>query len=299
VDRFFAAERDALAAVDQRIAEAEANVTEAVEAAQALLEYEPDEDETVSAATLRPLLRDACGDTETDENRPFREAAEALRAAESALREQRAERDRLGEELKLKIELKLFGADDRVQETQALLNQAQTELAAVGGPLPAAPPIADGPSRSGAPNRTPVAGLARDRQSPSVGSQAERATALPARRGKDEPRPTAAEKAQLKRRQALAADVATLESRLAAVYRTLDQIGGQIASPEARELVLRKHHDLVAGHLQRYVQAEERALFAVFDNLFAKYATSAEALETQLQATLDELQGFLGRLGYG
>lgn len=258
VDRFFAADREAIDAAAQQIADAEAAVAEALEAAQALLEYEPDEDETVNAATLRPLLRDACGEAPTPDTRPFREAAEALRAAEAVLRDRKAERDRLEAELKLKVELKLFGAEDHVQETQALLNQAQAELDAAGGPPPEAP----------------------------------------ARRGKDEPRPSAAEKAQRKHRQALAVDVATLEARLAAIYRTLDAVGGQISSPDARELILRKHHDLIAGHLQRYLQAEERALFAILDNLFAKYAESAAALESRRQATLAELQGFLGRLGY-
>ena len=124
------------------------------------------------------------------------------------------------------------------------------------------------------------------------------ATALLPRRGKGDPKPTPEEKALLKRRQALAADVATLQARIESVLATLREIGGPITAEEARELILQKHHDWVAGHLQRYAQAEERALFAIFENLFAKYATSTATLESQRQATLGELQGFLGRLGY-
>ena len=67
---------------------------------------------------------------------------------------------------------------------------------------------------------------------------------------------------------------------------------------QARELILQKQHDLVAVCLQRYVQAEERALFGIFENLSAKYSASAEMMETARQATLAELQGFLSTLGY-
>lgn len=63
-------------------------------------------------------------------------------------------------------------------------------------------------------------------------------------------------------------------------------------------MILQKHHDLVAGFLQRYVQAEERALFGVFENLFAKYSTSSKTMESARQVTLGELQGFLSKLGY-
>ena len=46
------------------------------------------------------------------------------------------------------------------------------------------------------------------------------------------------------------------------------------------------------------MQTEERALFGIFENLFAKYSASAETMETARRATLTELQGFLTTLGY-
>ena len=62
IARFFAAEGDVLAALEQRIAEAEAAVADAVETAQALLEYESGEDETVTAAVMRAELKSAIGE---------------------------------------------------------------------------------------------------------------------------------------------------------------------------------------------------------------------------------------------
>jgi type I restriction enzyme M protein len=258
VYRFFAAERDALSALEQRIAEAEAVVAEAVETAQAVLEYEPDEDETVTAATMRVELKNAIGDEETEENRPLREAAETLKTAEAALRRHRADYDRLSDELRLKVELKLYGPEDRMEETQTLLTQAEAELNALGGPPPESPP----------------------------------------RRVRGEQKPAAEDKARLKKRKDLAADVAVLRAKIAALHTLMEAMGGRITVEQSRELILQKHHDFVAGQLQRYVQAEERALFGIFENLFAKYATSAKTLEREREATLGELESHLKKLAY-
>lgn len=106
------------------------------------------------------------------------------------------------------------------------------------------------------------------------------------------------DKAAVKKRTKLTADLAALRTRLARIGDVMKSIGGVIASDEARELILQKHHDLVTGHLDRYVQAEERALFAIYDTLFVKYAVSTRQLEEARDATLQELEGFLGKLGY-
>lgn len=258
VDRFFVAERDALAALENQIAEDEAALAEAVETAQAVLEYEPEEDETISAAIIRPLLKEAIGDEETEENKPLRDAAEALKQAEARLKAHKSERDRLEDELKLKVEFKLFGPDGKIEENQSLLNQTEAELAAAGGPPPEQPP----------------------------------------KRAKCDPKPTEAEKARLKQRKNLADVVAKLTAIIAGFRQMTEQMGGVITEAQARELILQKHHDLVAGCLQRYVSAEERALFFIFENLFAKYAVSAETLEGARTTTLGELNGFMSKLGY-
>lgn len=73
---------------------------------------------------------------------------------------------------------------------------------------------------------------------------------------------------------------------------------GMITPAEAKELILDKHHDLVAEQLARYLNAEKRALLGVFETLLDKYAVSAEALEGERAASMAELQGYLERLGY-
>ncbi|MDY0037881.1 MAG: class I SAM-dependent DNA methyltransferase [Zoogloea oleivorans] len=258
INRFYAAERDALAAREQSIAEAEAAVAEAVENAQTILEYEADEDETITATLMRTELTNEIGEDETDTTKVFRDALAAIRAAEASLKEHKEAHKRLTEELALKVEFKLFGIEDKLEDRTALLATAVTELAAAGGPPPA----------------------------------------TPARRVKGQPKATEAEKAALKKRKALNEDVATLKATIAYFHALMQEIGGVITAGEARELILQKHHDLVAGCLQRYVQAEERALYGIFENLFAKYSTSSKSMEDARQTTLEELQGFLSKLGY-
>ena len=90
----------------------------------------------------------------------------------------------------------------------------------------------------------------------------------------------------------------TLRARVAGFQQMMVVIGGVITREQARELILQKHHDIVAGQLQRYVQAEERALFGIFENLFAKYAVSMETLESARAKTLGQLSDFMAKLSY-
>lgn len=108
VDRFFSVERDALAVLEQKIAEDAAVLEEAVENAQATLEYEPDEDEKVTPASIRALLANEIGDEQTEDNRLLRETAAALKNVEIALKDHKTEYERLDDELMLKADCIAF-----------------------------------------------------------------------------------------------------------------------------------------------------------------------------------------------
>lgn len=258
IDHFFAAERDAITACEQSIAEAEAALAEAIEAAQAVLEYEPDEDETINAALMRSeLIAEIGGDETSRATKPFRDALATLKTADATLKTHKEDLKRLEKELELKVEFKLYGIEDKLEETTPDLTKAETELAELGGPLPET-----------------------------------------TKRAKDEPKLTKTEKAAIDYRKALAKDIATLKARLSYYHSLIQEIGGIITTAQAQELILEKHHRLVADSLTRYLQAEERMLFGLFENLFTKYATSADTLESSRQDTLAELQGFFSKLGY-
>ena len=97
---------------------------------------------------------------------------------------------------------------------------------------------------------------------------------------------------------ALNKDKAALEARLAGTDAILAAIGGQLTEEDARRLILKKLYDLAHNELTRYLNAEKRALIAVVENLWDKYAVSSRELEAERAQTLKELDGFLKRLGY-
>ncbi|MGB8646841.1 MAG: N-6 DNA methylase [Anaerolineae bacterium] len=106
------------------------------------------------------------------------------------------------------------------------------------------------------------------------------------------------EKEKKKRLNALKADIKKLNGRIAAIERLTDSIGGVITKAEARTLILRKHHDLVAEQLERYLNAEKRALMQAFENWWDKYAVAAGTLETEEKKVMSQLNGSLKKLAY-
>lgn len=97
---------------------------------------------------------------------------------------------------------------------------------------------------------------------------------------------------------ALTKDKTALELRLSRIDGVLVAIGGQMSEEEAKFLILKKLYDLVTSELHRYLNAEKRALVAIIENLWDKYAVSSRVLEAEREKTLSELNGFLAGLGY-
>lgn len=97
---------------------------------------------------------------------------------------------------------------------------------------------------------------------------------------------------------ALTKDEATLELRLSRIDGVLAAIGGQMSEEEAKQLILKKLYDMVNRELQRYLNAEKRALVGIVENLWDKYAVSSRVLEAEREKTLAALNGFLAGLGY-
>lgn len=103
---------------------------------------------------------------------------------------------------------------------------------------------------------------------------------------------------QKKRIVALKRDSKTLQERIDGLERLTAAVGGVITEEEARTLILRKHHDLVAERLERYLGAEKRRLLQMFETLWEKYAVASDALESEREATQRRLKASLSRLNY-
>ena len=97
---------------------------------------------------------------------------------------------------------------------------------------------------------------------------------------------------------ALNKDKARLQARLDSINALIEEVGQPLTEDEAKQLILLKLYDLMSSELARYLNAEKRALLAVLENGFDKYAVSMQALEQQRATTLNELNGFLTSLGY-
>lgn len=135
VAAYFQLEADGLALLDAKLSEAQSELADAVEAAQETLAYEPDEDETVNTATIKKALKAALDDLEgsqgasaTKERTLLQGHDKAIATLEKTIKEVKATRKVLGDELEFKILLKRQGADEVKAESQQLLVTVNAQL---------------------------------------------------------------------------------------------------------------------------------------------------------------------------
>ena len=106
------------------------------------------------------------------------------------------------------------------------------------------------------------------------------------------------DRTQQRKINGLKRDRQTLQERIAAIERLTKVVGGVISEAEAKELVLQKHHDLVADQLARYLNAEKRTLLGLFENLWQKYANSAQSMESAREESFAMFKDYLDKLTY-
>jgi type I restriction enzyme M protein len=133
---FFQAEADAIETLDSAIAEAQSELAEAVEAAQEVAAYEPDEEETVTAAVIKKALKELIDDLASSSSTTATREREALQAQhkgiteiEKRIKETKAKQRTLTLELEHKIELKRLGGDEFKETNQQLLASVEARIA--------------------------------------------------------------------------------------------------------------------------------------------------------------------------
>ncbi|TSA32860.1 MAG: type I restriction-modification system subunit M [Verrucomicrobiaceae bacterium] len=138
VAAFFQAEADAIEALEAAINEAQSQLAEAVEAGQELAAYEPEEDESVTAAVIKDALKaliddlkGSTGESAKKELKALQAQEKAITALEKRIKDSKGELHTLTAELDLKLQLKRLGAEDFKAESEQLLRQAQAQLAAL------------------------------------------------------------------------------------------------------------------------------------------------------------------------
>lgn len=132
---FFRAEADAIEALEARISQTQSELAEAVEAAQEIAGYEPDEGETVTAAVIKKSLKDLIDDLAGSKGASADKERKALQAQEKAIAEleQSIKASKgglkiLADELAFKLQLKRLGGDAFKAETLQLLREVAQRI---------------------------------------------------------------------------------------------------------------------------------------------------------------------------
>jgi len=297
---FFQAEADAIEAMEAFISEAQSELAEAVETGQELAAYEPEEDESITAAVIKAALKAVIDDLKDSKGESAKKELKALQAQEKTItllekriKDSKVELKVLTDELDLKLQLKRIGDADYKAESQQLLQQVTDRIAelfkanghpSVPAPLNASATTSDSElfKANGLPHTSPgqrPGSIATTVLSPEGATQN-------------------LSKADKKQLNALQKDHAALEARLAKTDALFSEIGGKLTDEEAKTLILKKLHDLATHELNRYLNAAKRQLIQSVETLWDKYAVSSRALENERTATLTALDGFLTGLGY-
>ena len=136
IAEYFQTEADEIETLEAQISEAQSELAEAVETAQEVAAYEPEEDETVTAAVIKKALKEliddlkgSTGDSARKELENLQAQEKAITAIEKRIKESRAALKIKTDELELKLQLKRLGGDEFKAESQELIRQVDAQLA--------------------------------------------------------------------------------------------------------------------------------------------------------------------------
>jgi type I restriction enzyme M protein len=132
---FFQADADAIETLEAKISEAQSELAEAVETAQEVAAYEPEEDETITAAVIKKALRELIEDLKTSSGASAQKERKALECQERAIadlekriKESKAAVRVLTDALNLKLQLKRQGGEVFKAEAKQLMGQVDDQL---------------------------------------------------------------------------------------------------------------------------------------------------------------------------
>ena len=135
ITAFFQAEADAIEALEAQISEAQSELAEAVETAQEVAGYEPEEGEKVTATVIKKALKELIDDLKGSEGNSARKELKnlqardkAIKAIENRIKERKAALKTKTDELALKLQLKRLGGEEFKAESLELIRQVEAQL---------------------------------------------------------------------------------------------------------------------------------------------------------------------------
>ena len=121
---------------EETIARRVSELAEAVETAQEVASYEPEEDESVTAAVIKKALKELIDDlgapstsSALKELAKLQAQENAITAIEKRIKESKTALKTKTDELELKLQLKRLGGDEFKAESQELIRQVAAQLA--------------------------------------------------------------------------------------------------------------------------------------------------------------------------
>lgn len=247
IAEFFSNDAGDIEVLIAKVSSIQEELDDAVQVAQEVAGYEPEEDEKVTAASLKKILKEliedlkgSSGASAQKELNNLKDQEIAIKAIEKRIKDAKSTLKQKTSELEIMLQVKRVGAEEFNSESRQLIAQVDAQLADLD---------------------------------PNDRSAKRRITAL----NKDK---------------------STLVDRMSRTEAILSKIGGELSVDDARRLVLKKIYDTARHELDRYLNAEKRALLRAVEHLWDKYAVSARDLEATRNETMASLNKFLNTLGY-
>lgn len=132
---FFQAEEAEIEELESKISAVQGELSEAVESAQEVANYEPEEEETVSAASIKKWLKELIddlkqsqGDSAARERQSYQQEYNVITDIENRIKLLKNTLKEQQSQLELKLRLKRVGDEEFKAETVELLEQVQNQL---------------------------------------------------------------------------------------------------------------------------------------------------------------------------
>ncbi len=133
---FFQEEVKAIEDLEGQISAAQGELSEAIETAQEVASYESEEDETVTATSIKKVLKDlmddlknVSGSSAARELAKYKAEYEAIAKLEKRIKDLKADVKKKQTELDIKLRLKRVGGEEFRAETEGLIQQVMAEIA--------------------------------------------------------------------------------------------------------------------------------------------------------------------------
>ena len=108
--------------------------------------------------------------------------------------------------------------------------------------------------------------------------------------------------AELARHTELDKELKTLKANIRASEKKKDDLvaaaRAKISEEEAKQLILERFQRLLTEQFDGYLRQYQRAFIASVENLWDKYAVTTKQILAERDQEADQLNSFLGELGY-